>query len=198
MKPRPFGLADAMLLVVAAATGLWLNRVELHWLGVEFFWNTDPYNKTQLILSLVLPYVAVGTAALLGMRLRQPHPPLRRLARQPGAVACMVASAVLLVTVGWVATTMATGHIVEFSQFITPVPFKGGGHGRGGTFYYPGGRMLVVYGDRVGFAVAGAWLSLLLSGHWRPERTWIDRLGRAMGWLWLGLTAVLWVRGFLL
>jgi hypothetical protein len=60
------------------------------------------------------------------------------------------------------------------------------------------GRRLVAYGDRIGFAVAGAWLALWLSGRRRPERMWIDRLGRVLGWLWLGLIVVLWVRGFLL
>src|SRR5262245_54032501 len=60
----------------------------------------------------------------------------------------------------------------------------GGGRGSGIAIFYPGGRMLTAYGDRVGFAVSGAWLTLWLSGRWRPERTWIDRLGRVMGWLW--------------
>ena len=52
--------------------------------------------------------------------------------------------------------------------------------------------------DHIGFAVAGAWFALLLSGRRRPEPTWLDRLGRAIGWLWLGLSVVLWVRSLLL
>jgi hypothetical protein len=38
-------------------------------------------------------------------------------------------------------------------------------------------------------AIAGAWLTLVLAGCWRPERTWIDRLGTALGlgWIVVGL-----------
>ena len=56
------------------------------------------------------------------------------------------------------------------------------------------GRLLTVYGDRVGFAVAGAWLSLLLFGRWRPERTSIAQLCRVMGWIWLSLALMIWLR----
>lgn len=36
-----------------------------------------------------------------------------------------------------------------------------------------------------GFLVAGAWLALLLAGAWRPEPTWVDRAGRALGVYWI-------------
>jgi hypothetical protein len=38
-------------------------------------------------------------------------------------------------------------------------------------------------------AIAGAWLTLVLAGCWRPESTWIDRLGTAvgLGWIVVGL-----------
>jgi hypothetical protein len=195
MHSRSFGVADAMLLVVAVAIALCVNRMD--WPRIQSFRNFDPYAKIQVILEVVLPYVAIGTAALLGMRLRQPRPSFRRVAQQPGALACMVSSAALLLIACWIATTMATGRIVESSVFVYFGPNLGG-HGTGTMLHYPGGMAFVAYGDRVGFAVAGAWLALLLSGHWRPERTWIDRLGRATGWLWLGVTVVLWGRSFLL
>jgi hypothetical protein len=35
-------------------------------------------------------------------------------------------------------------------------------------------------------AVAIAWAVLWRSGNWRPEPTWIDRLGRALGVIWIG------------
>jgi hypothetical protein len=34
-------------------------------------------------------------------------------------------------------------------------------------------------------AVAVAWLALAVTGRWHPERSWIDRLGRALGLGWL-------------
>jgi hypothetical protein len=39
-------------------------------------------------------------------------------------------------------------------------------------------------------AVAGAWLVLVLAGWWRPERSWIDRFGRALGFGWLAISLV--------
>jgi len=33
--------------------------------------------------------------------------------------------------------------------------------------------------------VAGAWLILMLAGWWRPEPSWIDRLGRVLGLFWV-------------
>ena len=40
--------------------------------------------------------------------------------------------------------------------------------------------------DRVGLVVAGAWLILALSGRWRADPGWIDRLGCALGACWVG------------
>jgi hypothetical protein len=36
-----------------------------------------------------------------------------------------------------------------------------------------------------GLLVAGAWLSLILARAWRPEPTWVDRAGRALGVCWI-------------
>lgn len=38
--------------------------------------------------------------------------------------------------------------------------------------------------------VLAAWCGLALSGRWRAEATWIDRMGRALGVFWLGVYAV--------
>ena len=37
-----------------------------------------------------------------------------------------------------------------------------------------------IFGEytRIGFAVIGAWLILVLVRGWRPERSWLDRAGR--------------------
>jgi hypothetical protein len=37
----------------------------------------------------------------------------------------------------------------------------------------------------IGAAIAASWTFLLVSGRWRPERSWIDRAGRALGWFWI-------------
>ena len=37
----------------------------------------------------------------------------------------------------------------------------------------------------IGTAIAASWILLLVSGQWRPERSWIDRAGRVLGWFWI-------------
>jgi hypothetical protein len=37
----------------------------------------------------------------------------------------------------------------------------------------------------IGMAVASSWILLLMTGLWRPERSWIDRAGRALGSFWI-------------
>ena len=191
MKLRPFGLTDAMILVVASATALSINRLD--WPGfIELVANpVDAHDTIEHFLDLVTPHLAVGTIALLAIRMRSPRPPFGRLARQPGTAGCIVALAAILVIICWSGITLATGRGLEFSEHA----MKDDVHSRGSVrISRLCGRILVIYGDRIGFAVAGAWLSLWLSGRWRPEPTWIDRLGRTMAWLWLVLALVLWLR----
>jgi hypothetical protein len=195
MKPRPFGLVDAMIMVAAVAAGLWVNRI--NWLDLNSLWYGGAYHGIQRLLSLVMPHIAAATMALVAIRMRRPRPPLRRLLRAPGAVACTVASAAIVLIVIWAVSATAAGRAIMFSQAVRRLP-NNGGRGSGGTLDPFEGRLFVVYGDQVGFAVAGAWLSLMLAGRWRPERTWLDRLGRAVGWSWLGLAVVLWARSLLL
>jgi hypothetical protein len=196
MKHRPFRLSDAILLVIAVAVGLWRNRV--------VWYSAFPWTKVKLHFSveyaliLVMPLVAATTVAVVAMQMVKPRPSFRRLGRQPGAVACLVASAALLLIALWFATTMITGRALEFSQNVTRLSNGGVRASAGVLKFRDTGRWLNVYGDRVGFTVAGAWLYLSLAGLWRSEATWIDRLGRAMGWLWISLAVALWSRALLL
>jgi hypothetical protein len=196
MKHRPFRRSDAMLLVIAVAVGLWCNQVV--WYSA-FPWTTVKLHfSVEYALILVMPHVAATTVAVVAMQTTKPRPSFRRLERHPGAVACLVASAALLLIALWFATTMITGRALAFSQIVTRLP-DGGVTASGGILKLRDtGRWLIVYGDRVGFTVAGAWLYLSLAGLWRSEATWIDRLGRAMGWLWIILAVALWCRSLLL
>ena len=44
-----------------------------------------------------------------------------------------------------------------------------------------------------GLAVLASWVTLVAGRRWRPEPSWVDRLGRALGLLWvlLGLASPL-------
>ena len=47
-----------------------------------------------------------------------------------------------------------------------------------------------------GLGVLMAWLTLLVCGRWHAERSWVDRLGRAMGLYWIVAAFALWAAFF--
>jgi hypothetical protein len=40
--------------------------------------------------------------------------------------------------------------------------------------------------------VALAWALLAITRRWKSEASWIDRLGRMLGVLWIGMTPLMW------
>ena len=48
------------------------------------------------------------------------------------------------------------------------------------------------------YTILGGWLVLILSGRWRPDRSWIDRAGTAIGAMWIAITVVEWLRIFVI
>ena len=47
--------------------------------------------------------------------------------------------------------------------------------------------VLTYHIDECGFSVAVAWLTLTLGGRWRPEPSWIDRMGRVLGFYFIAI-----------
>jgi hypothetical protein len=43
----------------------------------------------------------------------------------------------------------------------------------------------LVFDVPAAYTVAAGWLTLALLGRWRPEKSWIDRLGRVLGVGWI-------------
>ena len=192
--PRRFLLSDAIVLVAATAVGLFVLRpyyavTSLDWTPpeataprfsgwVRCIWNC---------LVLASPIVMAWTLAILGLRLRTPRPLWRRLLRQPGFVAGLMAAVVLAVRL----LGFATMCVRVFGQpkfWIVSVRRTGGG----GAFPGQPSWNLSFEVDHflgtmalVGVSVAASWLFLLASGRWKPERGWIDRAGRMLGWFWI-------------
>jgi hypothetical protein len=52
------------------------------------------------------------------------------------------------------------------------------------------GVLTVSFASPCGPAVAAVWLVLAMSGRWRPEKSWIDRLARLLGATWIGISAL--------
>jgi len=162
---RRFTLADAMILVAATAVGLALAPVlATSGRARGMALKLDQHALMGLLIS--------WTIALLVLRLRRPRPRLRRLAVQPGFIAGAAASATLAML----------GPLIGLASYLSTLK------GRGGDVR----DLVVLIIPQVGFAVAGAWLAVALSGRRRPEPGWIDGLGRFVGALWLVGTGVLW------
>jgi hypothetical protein len=166
--PRPFSLLDAMALVAALALGLALAR----WRTRGSYPNVDALKISWWVASVALP----ATAAVLLMGLRRE--PLRRLARRPG----FVASAAALLAVAWGAAgrfsvprlPLICGTGLDIDAPESPFWTEVEGFLWSGLDY-----------QAIALAVQAAWGLLLAGRRWRAEPTWIDRLGRALGAVWI-------------
>jgi hypothetical protein len=108
---RRLTLLDAMVLLAAGAPGLALLRPSSPTISKELGWI--PWQDVTLpgtlwvsrllggpgftmdllmdFLDIVLPFLAIGTPAVLALRWLQPRPPWRALVQQPGLAACSAA-----------------------------------------------------------------------------------------------------------
>ena len=173
MPRRTFNLLDAMVLIAATAAGFAVMRncspeeftsqytpiPPPTWLN----WSSVVASNCALYLS---PIPAAWTVATLLLRFRSPRPPLRRLMRQPGAVAACAAAPGIAIG--------AAHYLLELhdAYSVHSAPFRD-------TTY------------ALGWAVGASWIVLALSGRWRPERSWLDRLGLALGVYWVGMIALM-------
>ena len=177
---RRFGVADGLILVAATAVGLATSRWLAPDLTLQQFseYVTKPRDGrrslTFFILQLtaelssvfVIPGLVAWTVACLLLRLRRPRPPWRRLSRQPGTMACLIAT----VAIGLSAAFGAIGWVMEDQ--------------RDDAMEWLAVQSLAVP-PQAGAAVFWCWVTMALSGRWRPEPTWLDRLCRLLGLAWL-------------
>ncbi len=169
---RRFGLLDAMIAVFALAPAFVVFRHQYDILDQHA--SLSAFNTQALLVAVGNSLLMSLTLALTLIGLRSPRPPLRIGLRRPGMAACVAATAAIAVL-----TTRAT--IKAYAFFVSPLVA-----GESFDFRYlfhsiPGDQM------RIGFAVIGAWVMLLLTRAWRSEATWLDRSGRVLGWFWIGM-----------
>jgi hypothetical protein len=272
LRTRNMTIFDAMILVAATAAGFALLQ-QLLMLG--FFFNPESVITRYVEMArcaneVVFPFLSMWTLALFGMGLRQPRPPLRRLARQPGMAACAAASlalavpllaivipeiiscvraihvrATLAAAIGFDSNPKPTLPRINLGTSSVPDASSVGSYGSppgsessasAGAVNVPSGtasgeppgqfpsipglspartpsgffsfvvpddpyprepfflwyilravHRYIILRAHIAAAVAGAWLTLLMAGWWRPERSWIDRLGRALGFTWIAV-----------
>jgi hypothetical protein len=163
---RPFGLADAMIVIIALGLGLAIARPALVLIANAV--RSDPRWRFQTLdgavsLGSMLNIVLLNLLffllpAFLILRLKRPRPPLRLLIGQPGFAACAAPVAVVLVVLplSLLAPSGLGQQIIEFAAQVIVIA-----------------------------AVPLAWVFLIATRRWDPEPSWIDRLGRILGALWM-------------
>ena len=186
---RRFTLADLSIVIAGLAVALGLMRTiplrrtvgEVWQLIVRppFGWSMPYLIELGFGLAILLALILAGwTPACLALQIRQPRARWRQLRRQPGFVACLVATGVVVVTL---AATMLGASLEWLDDRTAPrVPLPLGV-------------------ELAGLGVLVSWVAMRLCGVCRPRPTWTDRLGRITGivWITLGVAATVFLVWFL-
>ncbi len=184
---RRFTLLDAVALIAATGLGLAWGRTEwMEALG-EGLANELPSPKATLELLLVallllVPCAATWSATLVGLRLRSPRPPRRHLTRQPGLIACLMATITFLMVI----LMAIIGLTILFAPNYGPRPIEFFKEFVLELFQVLGSlEFFLMSIPLVGMGVLTSWLTLVVGRRCRPEPSWIDRLGRVLGVYWI-------------
>jgi len=172
------------LMVLTAATAIGLSFVQFGWPGRGaaagiFTWPVWPggYRSKAWMLPIadrvvpLLPCLAAWTGAFLVTRLSGHRPRWRRLVFQPGLVAAVTALSILTIE-----SVLLIGSAKIDGRFGWSSPASVA------TFVANG---VVLLAHHAGWAVAVSWCTLVFIGRWRPEPSWVDRWGRALGCTWI-------------
>lgn len=182
MRRRRFTLADGMILIAALAIGLAMARAY------------DPlYTARDLPAFLKRGWgapacvVAALAPALIALQARWKRRLPTRVLLRPGTIACC--ALLLAASIGIV---IEVTHVVAASSLPRTPPLALFNGIWSSAF------------NLMPSAVVGAWVTLALTGRWRPARHWIDRAGRGVGLYWAGYlllrtaaSAVVWAFPFL-
>jgi hypothetical protein len=198
---RRLRVADLILLVAAVALGFAGGRfiaefgeinLARDWDDLRSDWKDDRgrwFQSSTLILhaiDLATPTLVACSAAILISRLRNPRPRRRRLFRQPGFLGLVAALAVY----SWYMAEVLGGFLYEE---LLPTAYSE-------NFVIDLQELSASFVDAVfawsqaashmGMAVALAWVVAGAGGRLRPEPSWVDRAGRAMGVAWIALSFI--------
>ncbi|WP_435017041.1 hypothetical protein TA3x_004628 [Tundrisphaera sp. TA3] len=195
MPVRGLRLSESMILIAALATGLLFNKW-MQPMAHPLIRSGNLYSKDSLVMGmrLVMPHLASLSAAIWAISVRRPRPGLEPRSNQPGFLACTIASAGVASLLGWLALNRVIGRDVIWNlEVISMEPGN-----RTAVFLEPFWHgALPNYGDRIGLAVASAWLTLRMLGRWEARPDWIDRCGRILGAGWIFCAGLIWARPLL-
>ncbi len=176
-RNRRIGISDGMALIGGIACLLVYCKYDVLSFGYYIYrlfnevykhfyllpWNLSPMLRKRMTadgvavfvygISLAESLLVVMAPVLLILRLRPPRPPLRALLGQPGTIASLAVVFGSIWVSGWVYGVFA--HNAKLCAMLSELA--------------------------VGGTVAVAWSALGLSRKWKPEPSWMDRTGRAIG-----------------
>ena len=195
---RPFTILDSMVLIASTALGFVTMRLYAVPL-LQFELSALPtfprlWLTAYRYIVVVMPLTLTWSFAGFLLAFRRPRSPLRRLIRQPGFVACGAVSVVIAIRVTGYLTLWLRGVYrnvgvfgMDYWQAFT-IPFSRLGRGPILVFADYAGPYFSTTAFGVTTAVAAAWSLLYLSGRWRSDPGWLDRMGRLLGLFWLAIT----------
>jgi hypothetical protein len=177
---RRLTLKDVMTLVAATGLGIAWARGGWDWMYLSRLAPVESYGPVWMMVDRVvrglpslLPCLATVTLAVVCLRMTPPRPRLRRVALQPGASACLAATlAIMTSAVDFGMSSFWWRALRGESMTWDVVP----SHAM---------EYLFQAAPRAAIAVGASWLLLCVSRRSKPERSWIDRLGRILGVLWI-------------
>jgi hypothetical protein len=178
---------DLMILIAEAAGAIVLVRAFLsdtHSLpGVDRYWFSHQWelvSSSLLVWELLFSSLLVLIALTLGFSMRwigRLRRPFRFLFQSPGAIACFLASAIVLTAAYHLTVNYTSERLhLEMQNVFWRLEYW---H-----------AMLALPPVAIGLLIVSVWNLLILSGRWEAEPTWIDRSGRLLGVCWIGWAAI--------
>jgi hypothetical protein len=176
---RRLTLRDVMVLMLMLGAGMaWLRGLAMDGLMSPGF-RPRPSLLAALrrdVVGPLLPCGLVWTLAVLLLRFGHPRPSRRYLARQPGTVACVAAASVAIAGAASLVLVMAARFYAGVDDIVLTDRFMT--------------RFMEAIAPSIGTGVLVAWAMMALNGMWRPEPSWVDRWGRAMGAFWVAMIPI--------
>jgi hypothetical protein len=167
-----FRLGDLMVLIAAVGVGVALIMSFLSDTrslpSVDRVWG---WSQLEWIYASVLMLMAL-TLGLALTWIGRLHRPVRLFSQSPGAIACLLASVVIVAVAYHLAVNYATERVAADMQNV----------------FWRIGYWNAIIGDppaAIGLLILAVWNLLVNSGNWRPEPTWIDRSCRVLGVCWI-------------
>jgi hypothetical protein len=178
-----------MILVAAAGVALMALRDTLNW---KINTGSPVWDRLKHWADESNVVLGALSTALLICRLRRPRPRRRRLWLLPGTITALAAA---LVSLQLFAESLAAA-VSLWLRSLDPASPQHGEVPFPPVLFEFEVHYLSAW-ESVAWGVGLPWLVMFLGGRWRPEASWVDRLGRALGVCWIGLfLALQWREAF--